>query len=162
MDGKWTQARSGFLCNLPSPINSQCSSLIVRNIMWVLLILLVYITQRCPATCLLPITKNGIEIIIFLDLADLIILCCHTFRIHAVSFSPCREIFACILTGAGWCWRGHLGNQEETHKAWYYSWELYYFYLPKLAASKMMGWRLYARDNQNKCSQQQHHEEQTV
>lgn len=95
-------------------------------------------------------------------LADLIIPCCHAFWIYAGFFSPYREIFACILTGAGWCWRGHLGNQKETHKAWYYSWEPIYFYLPKLAAGKRMGWRLYARVNQNKCSQQQHHEEQIV
>lgn len=55
---------AAFLCYLPFPIKSQCSSLIVRDIMWVLMILLVYITQRCSATCLLPITKREIEIII--------------------------------------------------------------------------------------------------
>lgn len=55
---------AAFLCCLPFPINSQCRSLIVSDIMSVLMILGVCITQRCSATCLLPITKKGIEIII--------------------------------------------------------------------------------------------------
>lgn len=83
---------AAFLCYLPFPINSQCSSLIVKDIRWVLLSLIVYITQRCPATCLVPITRDGIEIIILLNLADLIIPCCHAFWIHAGSLSLQRNL----------------------------------------------------------------------